>query len=107
MKTICKDNSRKKAIAQMKEMARASLLRSYENGYEAHLIDKHPHGSIYRTYNNQSGLYAFPEESIMLLNRYWSVVMFLETTEDLDRIEAQMNLKRRVEQPKEEENTNQ
>lgn len=102
MATIIPDNGRgfgkKKAmeeeIKRMKEMAAASLLRKYENGYEAHLIDKHPHGKTYRTLGNPSGLLAYPEESIMLLNRYWTVVMFLETIEDLDRIEFEMNLKR-------------
>lgn len=68
--------------------------RKYENGYEAYLIDRHPHGKIYRDPHNPSGIVALPQESIMLVNSLWVVVMFLETTEDLNRIEKEMNLRR-------------
>ena len=76
------------------EMAKASLIRRYENGYEAHAIDKHPHGKTYRNPHNPTGIVAFPEEGIMLLTSTWSVVMFLDTIEDLNRIECEMKLKR-------------
>ena len=42
---------------------------------------------------------AFPDEQIMLLHRDGVVVMFLETTGDLDRIEQEMHLQRTVEYP--------
>ena len=83
-------------IQRILEMAKSSLIRRYENGYEAHYIDRHPYGKFYRAVGNASGRTAFPEETIMLLNSQWSVVMFLETTEDLDRIECEMNLKRAI-----------
>lgn len=102
MATIIPDNGRglgkKKAmeeeIRRMKEMAAASLIRKYENGYEAHLIDKHPHGKTYRDPHNPTDIVAFPEESIMLLTMDWTVVLFLNTIEDLNRTECELNLKR-------------
>ena len=81
-------------VQRMKEMAKQSLLRRYENGYEAHVIDKHPHGKTYRDPHNPSDIVALPQESIMLLTSTWSVVMFLDTIEDLNRIECEMNLRR-------------
>ncbi len=102
MATIIPDKGRgfgkKKAmeeeIKRMKEMAAASLIRRYENGYEAHLIDKHPHGKTYRDPHNPTDIVAFPEESIMLLTMDWTVVLFLNTIEDLNRTECELNLKR-------------
>ena len=68
--------------------------RKYENGYEAYLIDEHPHGKIYRDPHNPSNIVALPQESIMLVNSLRVVVMFLETIEDLNNIEKEMNLRR-------------
>ena len=81
-------------IERFEKMTAESVLRKYTNGYEAHLIDKHPHGLTYRDPRRPLGYGAFPEEKIMLLQRYGCVVMFLETMEDLDRIEKQMHLER-------------
>lgn len=81
-------------VQRMKEMAKQSLLRRYENGYEAHDIDKHPHGKIFRDPHNPSGIVALPERSIMLLNTCGVVVVFLNNIEDLNRIECAMNLRR-------------
>jgi len=81
-------------VQRMKEMAKVLPFRKYENGYEAHAIDKHPHGKTYRDPHNPSGIVALPQESIMLLTSTWSVVMFLNTIEDLNRIECEMKLRR-------------
>lgn len=91
-----KEKERLEEIQKMNEMAARSIIRRYENGYEAHLIDVHPHGKIYRDQHNPSDIVAFPEESIMLLTKYWTVVMFLNTIEDLNRIETEMNLRRMI-----------
>lgn len=89
-----KKKAMEEEIKRMKDMAAASLLRKYENGYEAHLIDKHPHGKTYRDPHNPTDIVAFPEESIMLLTMDWTVVLFLNTIEDLNRTECELNLKR-------------
>lgn len=86
-------------IQKFREQERASMIRGYANGYTAHWIDMHPHGKTYRTLDNASGLVALPDEQIMLLHRDGPVVMFLETTGDLDRIEKEMHLQRTVEYP--------
>ena len=75
-------------------MGKVSLLRRYQNGYEAHIIDNHPHGNIYRDPHNSTGIMAQPDETIMLLQDCGVVVMFLNTIDDLNRIEGEMNLKR-------------
>ena len=67
-----------------------SLIRKYTNGYEAHFIDRHPHGKFYRTVN--SGINAFPDEEIMLLQTSGIVVMFLKDITALKEIEKSMNL---------------
>lgn len=69
-----------------------SLIRKYTNGYEAHFIDRHPHGKFYRTVNNGSGINAFPDEEIMLLQTCGIVVMFLKDRTALKEIEKSMNL---------------
>lgn len=89
-----KKKAMEEEVRRMKEVEAALPFRKYTNGYEAHLIDGHPNGKIYRDPHNPSGLVALPEESIMLLTECWSVVMFLNTIEDLNRIENEMNLKR-------------
>lgn len=89
-----KEKARLDEIRRMKDMARMSLIRKYENGYEAHWIDKHPHGAFYRDVNDPSCLTAFPKESVMLLTENWTVVMFLKGLSDLERIENEMKLKR-------------
>ena len=76
------------------EQSKVSLLRRYENGYEAHIIDNHPHGKIYRDVHNPLDIVAFPEESVMLLTKDGVVVMFLNTISDMNEIEQKMNLKR-------------
>lgn len=86
-------------IQKFREQERASMIRGYANGYTAHWIDMHPHGKTYRTLDNASGLVALPDEQIMLLHRDGPIVMFLETTGDLDRIEKEMHLQRTVEYP--------
>jgi hypothetical protein len=86
-------------IQKFREQERASMIRGCANGYTAHWIDMHPHGKTYRTLDNASGLVALPEEQIMLLHRDGPVVMFLETTGDLDRIEKEMHLVRTVDYP--------
>ena len=77
---------------RIKEMAANSLIRKYTNGYEAHYIDKHPRGETYRDPSQPLGYGAYSEEKIMLLNSCWCVVVFLETMEDLERIEGEMKL---------------
>ena len=57
------------------------------------------HGKVYRDINNGLGYVAFPDEQIVLLHRDGPVVMFLETTGDLDRIEKEMHLVRTIEYP--------
>lgn len=69
-----------------------SLLKKYKNGYEAHIIDRHPHGEFYRKIDNDTGIYAFPEEKIMVLNSCGVVVVFLEDYENLQEIEESMKL---------------
>lgn len=86
-------------IQKFREQERASMIRGYANGYTAHWIDMHPHGKTYRTLDNASGLVALPDEQIMLLHRDGPIVMFLETLNDLDRIEKEMRLVRTVDYP--------
>lgn len=86
-------------IKMFKLQERASMIRGYSNGYTAHYIDMHPHGKVYRDIHNGSGIVAFPEEQIVLLQQYGSIVMFLKSIDDLDRIEQEMHLVRTVEYP--------
>ena len=79
-------------IKAFRKQERGSMIRGYSNGYTAHWIDMHPHGKVYRDVNNGLGYVAFPDEQIMLLHRDGPVVMFLNTIEDLDRIEKRMKL---------------
>lgn len=84
-------------VQEFKEQTRpayqgGSMIRKYTNGYEAHLIDRHPHGKYYRDVNNSSGIVAFQEEEIMLLNLSGVVVMFLRDRCELAEIEKSMNL---------------
>lgn len=69
-----------------------SLIRRYSNGYEAHWIDSHPHGEIYRDVHNRLGIVAIPNEQIMLLNSSGVVVVFLESITDLDRVQEELHL---------------
>ena len=69
-----------------------SLIKKYTNGYEAHLIDKHPHGEFYRDINNSCGVVAYPEEKIMLLQSAGCVVVFLKDRSELGEIEKSMKL---------------
>lgn len=71
---------------------KASLIRKYTNGYEAHWIDDHSHGKTYRDVHNELGYVALPNEQIMLLNRSGVVVAFLESFSDLDKIEKELKL---------------
>lgn len=89
----------KEEIQKFKMQERGSMIRGYANGYTAHWIDMHPHGKVYRDIHNGLGYVAFPEEQIVLLHRDGPVVMFLKTTDDLDRIEQEMHLQRTVEYP--------
>lgn len=86
-------------IKAFKKQERGSMIRGYSNGYTAHWIDMYPHGKVYRDINNGLGYVAFPEEQIVLRHRDGTVVMFLETTGDLDRIEQEMHLVRTIEYP--------
>ena len=67
-----------------------SLIRKYTNGYEAHFIDRHPHGAFFR--DPQNVLSALPDEDIMLINSSGIVVMFLKKMGDLSEIEKSMRL---------------
>lgn len=87
-----KEAKRQKEIQEFRKQAEQSLIRRYSNGFEAHWIDKHPHGRFYRLVGDESTVSAFLEETIMLLNTSGVVVMFLEKMEDLDRIEREMRL---------------
>ena len=68
------------------------MIRKYTNGYEAHLIDRHPHGKFYRKPNNSSGIEALPGENIMLLQNCGVVVTFLKDRVALAEIEKSMKL---------------
>ena len=89
----------KEVIEKFKMQERGSMIRGYANGYTAHWIDMHLHGKVYRDVNNGLGYVAFPEEQIVLLHRDGPVVMFLKTTDDLDRIEQEMHLVRTIDYP--------
>lgn len=67
-----------------------SMIRKYTNGYEAHFIDKYPHGAFYR--DPQNVLSAFPDEDIMLINSSGVVVVFLKDEVALSEIEKSMRL---------------
>ena len=71
---------------------KASLIRKYTNGYEAHWIDDHLHGKTYRDAHNGLGYVALHNEKIMLLNGFGVVVVFLEILSDLDRMEEELRL---------------
>jgi len=88
-----KEKAMKEEIERLKKMAAESLIRRYENDYEAHVIDKHPHGKMYRDPHNPSDIVAYPEESIMLLH-LGTVVVFLNNISDLNRTENELKLKR-------------
>lgn len=75
---------------------KASLIRKYTNGYEAHWIDGHPHGKTYRDVHNGLGYVALPDEQIMLLNGSGVVVVFLESLSDLDRMEEELRLQKPI-----------
>ena len=75
---------------------KASLIRKYTNGYEAHWIDDHLHGKTYRDVHNGLGYVALPDEQIMLLNGSGVVVVFLESLSDLDRMEEELRLQRPI-----------
>lgn len=66
------------------------MIRKYTNGYEAHFIDRHPHGAFYRDPKND--LTAFPDEEIMLLDSSGVVVVFLKDKVALSEIEKSMRL---------------
>lgn len=68
-----------------------SMIRQYSNGYTAHWIDKHPNGTIFRDINNNIGVTAFPEETIVVVN-LGTVVSFLEDIAALDRWDQEMHL---------------
>ena len=91
---------KRKALSQeqrrLMAMLEDSVIRRYENGYVACYIDRHPHGSMYRDPHNQTGVSALPAEQIMLLNRCGIVVVFLEAVGDLDRMEKELHLKRKI-----------
>ena len=94
-----KEKARLEEIRKTREQASRSLIRQYSNGYTAHWIDMHPHCKIFRDVNNGTDVVAFPEEQIVLLNQCWVVVMFLDSTDDLDRIEKEMHLERTADYP--------
>lgn len=77
---------------QVQKDTKASLIRKYANGYEAHWIDSHPHGKKYRYVHNRLGYVAFPDEQIMLLNRSGVVVVFLKSLSDLDKMQKVLKL---------------
>lgn len=87
----------KEEIQKFKDQERASMICGYANGYTAHWIDMHPHGKAYRDVNNGMSAVAFPNEQIVLLHRCGTIVLFLETLDDLDRIEQEMHLERTIE----------
>ena len=71
---------------------KASLIRKYTNGYQAHWIDGHPHGKTYRDVHNGLGYAALPDEQIMLLNGSGVVVVFLKSLFDLDKMQKVLKL---------------
>lgn len=86
-------NPSKEDIENFKKACNKSRIKTYTNGYEAHWIDEHPHGSMYRKLDNPSGLLAFPEEKIMVVIASTNtVVVFLERLSNLDEFEKSMHL---------------
>lgn len=70
-------------------MANKRGFKRYANGYEAWWIKDHPHEDVLR--DASRGVCAFPEEQIVLMH-YGVVVVFLETIDDLKKIEKDMHL---------------
>lgn len=63
--------------------------KRYTNGYEAWYIEDHPHKDVLRDFRR--GIFAFPEEKIVVMHD-GTVVVFLETINDLDKLEKDMHL---------------
>ena len=80
-----------KEIENRKKQFMQSMIRQYSNGYTAHWIDKHPNGTIFRDINNNIGVTALPDETIVVVNMA-TVVSFLEDIAALDRWEQEMHL---------------
>lgn len=70
-------------------MAYKRGFKRYTNGYEAWWIKDHPHEKILR--DVRRGIFAFPEEKIVVMH-HGAVVVFLETIDDLDKLEKDMHL---------------
>ena len=70
-------------------MAYKRGFKRYTNGYEAWYIEDHPHKDVLRDFRR--GIFAFPEEKIVVMHN-GAVVVFLETINDLDKLEKDMHL---------------
>lgn len=67
------------------------MIKKYTNGYEAWYINQHPHGNTFRSPGYSPC--AYDNETIVLLNESWCVVMYIKNTDELATIENQMKLK--------------
>lgn len=83
----------KKEIEALKKKANRSCIYRFDNGYEAHYIDLHPHCDIYRNPHNGLGYCAFKDEEIMLINSSGCVVLFLKNKGELHETINKMHLK--------------
>lgn len=70
-------------------MAYKRGFKRYTNGYEAWWIKDHPHEKILR--DVRRGIFAFPKEKIVVMH-HEVVVVFLETIDDLIKLEEDMHL---------------
>lgn len=84
-------------------MAAKRGFKRYTNGYEAWYIDEHPHKDVLRDVSR--GIFAFPEEKIVIMHD-GTIVMFLESIDDLVRIEKEMRLKTKDVYYSDEDRTN-
>lgn len=70
-------------------MAYKRGFKRYTNGYEAWYIEDHSHKDVLRDF--RQGIFAYPEEKIVVMH-YGTVVVFLETIDDLIKLEEDMHL---------------
>lgn len=70
-------------------MAYKRGFKRYTNGYEAWYIEDHPHKDVFRDFRRD--IFAYPEEKIVVMHD-GAVVVFLETIDDLIKLEENMHL---------------
>ena len=85
-----------KSYIDIEQSRKLFPIREYTNGWKVYDIDSHPHGKIYRNPRNELGYCCFPEESLMLLNKSGCVVLFIINISELNNIEVEMNLIRKL-----------